>query len=125
MTSFIKANVSISVDDIVDDSRVHYLAAAPPDMRMSHYGSGMPFVSREQAMCNTPNHGVVTLDKNLKATISLIHPNSYYDQCLNVVPPRVELTYLSNGNRKKKVIRIRELKIHGRSLYSHSSPEAC
>ena len=99
-------NINISIDDVVDDGVIQYLAAAPPDYKTSYSGSGLPFHSYEQAFHNTPNKGSVVLSGN-EANISLVYPNSFYMALGTViVPPTVYLFYTSGGIQKEKAIKL-------------------
>lgn len=113
----INATVPFQIDEIVDHHEVSYLASCPPDRRTSLYGSGFPFANREQAMSDTPNTGVVKLDKDNRGTLQLLHPNAYYNEYFQRVEPRVELHYRSNGCHKVKFIRLEQLIIPNRSLF--------
>ena len=55
---------------------LRYMAAAPPDLRMSRAGSALPFADEEMAYANTPNKGEVACSGQFEFTLA--KPNSYY-----------------------------------------------
>jgi len=59
------------------DGKILYWAANPAENRDSFTGSGLPFVSPDQAFDKTINAGAVET-QNGEFEISLIYPNSYY-----------------------------------------------
>ncbi len=95
-----------SILEPIDDGRVHYLAAAPPDYRCSYSGSGLPFASPEQAFHATPNVGEVTAPGGT-FSIPLLFPNSYQD-ARKVVPPTLYLMFRSGGRERRISIRVAE-----------------
>lgn len=101
-------NVPVIIDnEDIMDSKVEYIACAPPERRMSFNGSGLPFPSIENAFSVTPNVGVVEgVSKNKEFTIPLIHPNSFY-YLSHKVNPTLFLRYkTSNGVPKHRAIQV-------------------
>lgn len=85
---------------VPDDGIVTFIAAAPVDRRASHWGSGLPFMSREQALFGTPNEGDVAVERDGSFSISLETPAAFYAGLGTVlVPPTLFLTYLRKGKR--------------------------
>lgn len=92
--------VSGSINEFVDNGRIHYLAAAPADHRYSFHGSGLPFANPTQAFQHTPNKGVIELQQN-HFEIKLRYPNSYYVALGTVlVPPTLTIEYFTSGERR-------------------------
>lgn len=95
-----------TIDDVVDDGRVHYMAAAPPDYRTSYTGSALPFPSYSHAMAKTPNKGVAHIQGDT-LSIQLTYPNSFYIGLGTViVPPTVYLFYKSGGKQKEVGVKL-------------------
>jgi hypothetical protein len=82
-----------------DDGRLHYLAAAPPDLRTSAAGSALPFADAEQAFCNTPNRGTIHVGgPGNHFQVRLRCPNAYYAGLGTVyIPPTLHLKYMHGG----------------------------
>jgi hypothetical protein len=98
--------VTGTLTDIVDDGRVVYLAAAPPDYHFNYSGSGFPFMSAKQAFTNTPNKGELKLEAN-QFVLKLLHPNGYYDESHeSIIPPTVYLNYKTGGQEKTIPIQV-------------------
>lgn len=94
--------LKVHVKSQIDDNRLHFIAANPPNYRTSYSGSGLPFASFEQAFENTSNHGVVKIDSNGNGEIKMHYPNSYYDDLGNrLVTPYVTITYRLNNVKKQ------------------------
>ena len=81
-----------------DDKIIAYVAAAPVEFRSSVMGSGLPYMSKEQAFFNTPNQGIARCD-NQSFRLSIDMPGSYYAGLGTVlIPPTLFLTYMIKGN---------------------------
>ena len=94
------------IDDQVDDSSIHYLAAHPPDFRTGFSGSGLPFANEEQAFTDTPNKGRLSLN-NGKYRIKVIYPNAFYMKLGTVrIPPVLYISYLSNQQQKTLTVKL-------------------
>ncbi len=100
-TIYYKGNVSFNNTDIVIDCEitdeitdefVSFVAPSPAQSMASFTGSGLPWATEEQAFQNTPNKGVVKLDKN-RFVIRLIRPNSYYVDFNTIQNPHVQIQY--------------------------------
>jgi hypothetical protein len=65
--------------DIEHDSFVTYTASAPPDIRMSRIGSGLPFPNERTAYENSPNSGQALIRAG-QFRFSVVYPNSYYQK---------------------------------------------
>mgnify|MGYP001277275392 CR=1 FL=1 len=57
---------------------MRYLAAAPPDLRQSRAGSGLPWPNEQMAYDQTPNTGRLTAEEAKNFVIKLYQPNCYY-----------------------------------------------
>lgn len=69
-----------------------YMAAAPPDFRMSRDGSGLPWANPNMAYDNTPNKGEIPI-VNGSFTFTLVRPNCYYmDNGAKLIAPHVHFT---------------------------------
>ena len=100
--------VNGTIQDPVDDNKIMYYAASPPDFRTTYTGSGLPFANQEQAFYNTPNKGFVRLN-NGKFSIELLYPNSYMVGLGTVtIPPTLYIEYLSNGKKEEVSIKLSE-----------------
>lgn len=76
----------------MQNKRISYIAASPPDLRASYTGSALPFTSPDMALQGTPNRGTVQLDSANAFKITLLMPNSYYAGHGTVlVPPTLYL----------------------------------
>ena len=62
----------------VNNTKITFWAANPPDYRQSFTGSGLPFANPEMAYDNTENKGMVMTDSSGKFQFRLKLPNSYY-----------------------------------------------
>lgn len=97
--------VEVTFKESVDQGRVQWLAAAPPDHRASYAGSGLPFPNPSAAFYGTPNKGILTVDPVMgkgSEPIRLKMPNSYY-VCVgsHLIPPRLYLLYQHHGEKRK------------------------
>lgn len=71
---------------------INFSAAAPGDLRLSYSGSGLPFVSPQQAYFDTPNKGKLETSDNGVFSFKLWAPNSYYiNQGTTLVRPHVHM----------------------------------
>lgn len=100
----------VVVEGVIEDTSniknktIHYVAAAPADMRASYTGSGLPFTSPEMALQGSPNFGSVYLNDSKTFKISLKMPNSYYAGHGSVIiPPTLYLIYHDNANTEKNI----------------------
>ncbi len=85
---------NIAVDGICKSvaPTVRYAAAAPPDLRGSYMGSGLPFPNEEVAYEGSPNVGEVPCNAG-KFSFTLVNPNSYYkNNGTSLVSPHVMFT---------------------------------
>jgi len=62
-----------------DHGFVTYTASAPPDVRHSFSGSGLPFPNEMTAYENSPNSGRVDI-VNGHFSFDVVYPNSYYQK---------------------------------------------
>ena len=90
------------------EPRIQYVAAAPPDYRMSFSGSALPFANAEQAFASTPNRGEAVIDTvTMSCTVKLMMPNSYMVKLGSVqVPPTVFVSF-TNGQGRKQVMPVK------------------
>ena len=94
--------LKVQVKSPIDNNRIHFIAANPPDYITSYSGSGLPFANFQQAFENTSNHGLVVVDSNGTGEIRMRFPNSYYEDLGNrLVTPYVTLTYHINNVKKQ------------------------
>jgi hypothetical protein len=113
------------IEDVVDNGVLEFLAAAPPEVRPSYHGTGLPWSSRSQAMDNTPNIGKLQVTSNKEFSFKVVQPNAYYDDG-KLVTPCVELYYQTNGVLQTKILALDDIHVSDRSLrYSshRTSPE--
>lgn len=103
------------IEDEVDNGILEFLAAAPPEVRSSYHGTGLPWSSRQQAMSDTPNIGHLQIRPDKTFTFEVVQPNAYYDDT-KLVPPQVELYYMSKGTLQMKILSLQDLHITDRSL---------
>ena len=76
----------------VTGNTVKYMAAAPPDLRQSYMGSGLPFGNEEIAYEGSPNKGEATINGS-NFSFTVISPNAYYkDNGSTLVKPHVHFT---------------------------------
>lgn len=76
-----------------DQTELRYIAAAPPDFRLSYMGSGLPYATADMAYDNTRNKGTVALDSNKSFRITIVRPNAYYkDNGSVLVNPHVQFS---------------------------------
>ena len=86
--------LKVVVKKSIDDNKIHYIAANPPDYRTSYSGSGLPFANVNQAFENTINKGVLTPDSNGMAISKMRFPNLFYEVLGNkLINPHVNITY--------------------------------
>ena len=111
------------INDIVDNNKIYYIAAAPADYRGSFSGSGLPFYSKEQAYYNTPNTGNKLLNEN-KYTIKLVYPNAYYDSLDGpIIYPHIKIYYYVKGVQKNIDLKLqnripfRDIRFYGDGNY--------
>ena len=101
-----RITVQGTINEVVDNNSINFLAAAPPDLRSSFSGSGFPFANASQAFDNTPNKGVANVDQGT-FSIDLVYPNSYYVGLGSLLePPKVFISYISKGIKKETFIQI-------------------
>lgn len=93
--------LKVRVMSAIDNNRIHYIAANPPDYLTSYSGSGLPFANFNQAFENTSNHGSVDVDSDGNGVVKMRFPNSYYEDLGNhLVTPRVTFIYYVDGVKK-------------------------
>ena len=91
----------------VDDSKVEYMAASPPDARASFSGSGLPFMNPDQAFSGTPTKGIIHVSSEGEFEITVVEPNSYYvDLGSTLVEPSLYIRYKSLGEFKTERLTI-------------------
>lgn len=125
----IEVNLLNYTSDII---YIDYKAAAPADSMTSFSGSGLPYVSEEQAYYNTPNIGRVKSIDN-KVYIKLLKPNSYYKD-FNVLQKPHILLYNNDqfiadiliemeeiGNRSLQYIKVRFYQNENRFIQSQEN----
>lgn len=77
----------------VAGSKVKYMAAAPPDLRLSYMGSGLPYGNEEIAYEGSPNAGEAPVSGNGSFQFQVVRPNAYYkDNGSTLVQPHVHFT---------------------------------
>jgi hypothetical protein len=82
-----------------ESRQIHYMAAAPMKTQLSFSGTGLPFMSREQALDGSPNIGTVTCSRLGHFKIVLKMPGSYYVGLgTTLVPPTVFLSWHTKKN---------------------------
>lgn len=104
--------IDIQLQNISNNTKINYIAAAPADTMTNFSGSGLPYASSEQAYYDTPNKGTVNVINN-KVTIRLLKPNSYYIDFNKIQVPHVLLLI---GNKQIADILIKTESINNRSL---------
>lgn len=99
--------VTGTIAEPIDDLRVRYIAASPPDYRVSFTGSALPFGNPESAFHSTPTVGVVSVSTSGGFQIPIRIPNSYYERCgIAIVPPTLFLSYNSGGQERRARVRV-------------------
>jgi hypothetical protein len=94
--------VNLRFKETIASPVVEYVAAAPPDYRMSFAGSGLPFANADQAFANTPNRGEVRVDASMTCNFKLVMPNSYMVQVGTVqIPPTVYISFVNSAGKKQ------------------------
>ena len=73
-----KVTIKGRIGPKVDDARIEFIAAAPPDARASFSGSGLPFANSVQAFGATKTKGEFVLSDSQEFEITIDEPNSYY-----------------------------------------------
>lgn len=94
----VNCNLKDYMKKIVNIKEVYckYWAAAPPNYTCSYAGSGLPYNNEKEAFDNTPNKGLVKVDKN-KFKIYLNYPNSYYvNMGKKLIKPQVKILFTDN-----------------------------
>lgn len=85
------------------EARCHglrYWAAAPPDLRTSLAGSGLPFANQHMALDQSQNRGVAECHDG-RFELRILRPNSYYiNQGTTLVPPQLNLQMELPGRHK-------------------------
>ena len=93
-------------DDPLDDERMRYIAASPPERRYSSFGSALPFADYAQAFDGTPNRGEHLIIDGL-FTVHITEPNAFYARMGRVlVPPTLYISYFSGKKRKERAIKL-------------------
>lgn len=111
----VKSNVNI------DDRRIFYEAASPPDRITSFTSSALPFANKRQAYYESPNVNHVYLNETNEAHIHLYYPNSYYEDLGHyLVQPHVKLTYYVNSLEHTMNIKLSD-NIPERTLFPDTS----
>jgi hypothetical protein len=88
------AYVPIIINDDILNSRVEFIASAPPDRNMSFSASGLPFPSMEAALSVTPNIGIIEgVSRNKEFKLPLFYPNTFYIASSHKVMPTVFIRY--------------------------------
>lgn len=88
----------------IDENRIEYLGAHPPDRRTSFSGSALPFPNEEHAYDNTPNRGQLMLDESEEPSgeLTFAFPNAYYVNLGNdYVKPHLRLRWKQNGTMRE------------------------
>lgn len=89
--------VNVTLSHVPQDGNVYYIAAAPPDLRTTFTGSGLPFISLEQGFENTPNTGIIHANGSNVIQVPLVFPNMVYQNSVICIPPTLFLKYMYNG----------------------------
>lgn len=85
-------NIKVTGQCELNDTTLKYIAAAPPDLRMSRAGSALPWGNSDMAYENTPNKGEVSLVDG-HFTFTLFRPNCYYiKNGSKLIAPHVHFT---------------------------------
>lgn len=114
--------VTITLPVIPDNKKLYYIAAAPADVRTTFTGSGLPFISVDQAFCGTPNSGVVDAPAK-RVVLELSHPNKVYEMSVMCIPPSVFLMYTSNGEKQYHQVKLSDYAYPSRDvLYTKQEP---
>lgn len=89
--------------DRPDGDVAYYVAAAPPDLRCSFTGSGLPFKDVEQAFYNTPNRGEAPVSPDGGFELRMMMPNAFHADGFDTVatPPTVYVVYRVNGQKRQ------------------------
>ena len=102
------------VETEIQNPKVLYWAANPPDHRASFSGSGLPFPNAEVAFENTPNRGAVKAVGG-HFTFNITFPNSYYIGLgSKLVEPSVH--YQVEGESKVHTLKLKDSGIPYRSI---------
>lgn len=109
---FIKSNVKI------DENKLFFEAASPPDRITSFTSSALPFFNKSQAFYESPNVNHISLNDKNEGIINLYYPNSYYEELGNyLVKPNVKLIFYINAEEHTMNIKLAD-NISGRTLFS-------
>jgi hypothetical protein len=74
-------------------TELKYMAAAPPDLRQSYMGSGLPFATADMAYEGSPNKGETKIAADGTFSFTVIRPNAYYvNNGSKMVNPHVHFT---------------------------------
>lgn len=88
-----KWNITVNgICKVSGASFVKYASSAPPDIRMSYMGSGLPYPNEEVAYEGSVNVGKAPIN-NGTFTFNLVSPNAYYkENGSKLVAPHVHFT---------------------------------
>lgn len=105
-----EVTLNVTLKEPVDDGMIRYIAAAPADHHASYSGSGLPFPNASHAFYGTPNRGEVRVHPvENTTTLRVRMPNSYYAGLGTVrIPPKVYLTYTTNGKKRTIDVQLSE-----------------
>ena len=91
-----KLQISGTVNDLGNSSKVLYWAADSQSLNYSSEGDNLPFYNEEQAFYRKENVGEASV-RNNSFSFTIIMPNSYYKQLGSVyIPPMVQLALNKN-----------------------------
>jgi len=102
--------IEVTLSEKIKGTTVHYIAAAPAEVRASYTGSALPFPSPAMALDGTPNKGEAHVADGRTFSMKIKMPNSYYAALGTVlVPPTVYVSYLRvNGKEHTFGIKVGE-----------------
>lgn len=97
--------VKLTLPVVPDDKILYYIAAAPADVRTTFSGSGLPFISADQAFRGTPNSGVVSAPSR-NVAVELAFPNKVYEMSVSCILPSLFLMYTSHGRKQYHQVKL-------------------
>ena len=116
---FIKSSVKI------DENKLFFEAASPPDRITSFTSSALPFFNKSQALYESPNINHINLNNKNEGIINLYYPNSYYEELGNyLVKPHVKLIFYINSKEHTMNIKLAE-SISARTLFPDKNNVKC
>lgn len=96
-----RVECTITLEDADPNQTIRYMAAAPPDVRSSYSGSGLPAPNMHHAFSGGHVCGITSINISNIVKLTIPPPNSYWTECgMVLIPPTVYVIYTHNNGKR-------------------------